>query len=103
MLYPVYVHLGDAQHAYAVTFPDFPGCFAASDQLEDLPGAIQEAVKAHFHGDTDLPPTPSPLAQLSKLSEYQGGIWLLADVNISKIQREAPYKLRQGTPLESHG
>ena len=100
MLYPVYVHLGDAQHAYAVTFPDFPGCFAASDQLEDLPGAIQEAVKAHFHGDSDVPPPPSPLTQLSKLRDYQGGIWLLADIQINSMHPEVPHKLRQGTPLE---
>ena len=30
MLYPVYVHIGDADHAHGVTFPDFPGCFSAA-------------------------------------------------------------------------
>ena len=40
MLYPVYVHLGDAKHAHGVTFPDFPGCFSAADGWNDLPAAI---------------------------------------------------------------
>ncbi len=31
MLYPVYVHQGDAEHAHGVTLPDFPGCFSAAD------------------------------------------------------------------------
>nr|WP_295580638.1 type II toxin-antitoxin system HicB family antitoxin [uncultured Lamprocystis sp.] len=30
MLYPVYVHPGDADHAHGVTIPDFPGCFSAA-------------------------------------------------------------------------
>lgn len=101
MLYPVYVHLGDTQHAHAVTFPDFPGCHAASDDLDDLPNAIQEAVEAHFQGDSDTLAPPSALTQLSKLPDYQGGIWLLADIDISRIHNEVPHKLRQGTPLES--
>ena len=53
MLYPVYVHVGDSKHAHGVTFPDFPGCFAAADEWADLPAAIQEAVQAHFHGKPD--------------------------------------------------
>ena len=32
MLYPVYVHK-DPDSAYGVTFPDFPGCFSAADEL----------------------------------------------------------------------
>jgi predicted RNase H-like HicB family nuclease len=50
MLYPVYVHVGDADHAHGVTFPDFPGCFSAADDWSDLPAAVQEAVEAHFSG-----------------------------------------------------
>ena len=43
MLYPVYVHK-DEGSAYGLTFPDFPGCFSAADDLADLPGIDQEAV-----------------------------------------------------------
>ena len=45
MLYPVYIHMGDADHAHGVTFPDFPGCFSAVDDWIDLPAAVQEAVE----------------------------------------------------------
>jgi hypothetical protein len=41
------------------------------------------------------------LTQLSKLRDYQGGIWLLADIQINSMHPEVPHKLRQGTPLES--
>lgn len=42
MLYPLYVHHDDGS-AYGGTFPDFPGCFTAADDLADLPRMAQEA------------------------------------------------------------
>ena len=50
MLYPVYVHVGDDQYAHSVTIPDFPGCFSAADEWDDLPANIQEAVELHIDG-----------------------------------------------------
>ncbi|MGO3871130.1 MAG: type II toxin-antitoxin system HicB family antitoxin [Alcaligenes sp.] len=32
MLYPLHVHK-DEHSAYGARFPDFPGCFAAADEL----------------------------------------------------------------------
>jgi len=89
MLYPVYVHLGDASHAHGVTFPDFPGCFAAADGWDDLPGAIQEAVQAHFYGEPDAVPPPTPLDQLAGDARFQGGVWLLVDL----LQAPGPWAL----------
>jgi len=87
MLYPVYLHTGDSQHAHAVTFPDFPGCFAAADEVADLPAAIREAVQAHFHGEgAQAVPPPSALEKLAADPEYQGGVWMLADVDLSRIE-----------------
>ena len=40
MLYPVYVHMGDAKHAHGVTFPDFPGCFSAADEWSVRPAGM---------------------------------------------------------------
>ncbi len=37
MIYPAYVHLGDAYHAHGVTIPDFPGCFSAADAWDLYP------------------------------------------------------------------
>ena len=73
MLYPVYVHPGDADHAHGVTFPDFPGCFSAADTWSDLPAAVQEAVEAHFNGEPDAVPPPTPLENLVSQPEYAGG------------------------------
>ena len=58
MLYPAYVHK-DADSAYGVTFPDFPGCFSAADELDDLPRLAQEAVEVSFDAETDAIPAPT--------------------------------------------
>jgi len=97
MLYPVYVHPGDAKHAHGVTFPDFPGCFAAADEWNALPAAIQEAVQAHFHGEPGAVPAPSPLESLAADPQYEGGVWLLADVDLSRIDT-SPVRLNISLP-----
>ena len=82
MLYPVYVHTGDAKRAHGVTFPDFAGCFAAADDWADLPAAIQEAVQAHFHGEgAQAVPQPTPLEVLASDPQFEGGAWMLVDID----------------------
>lgn len=98
MLYPVYVHLGDATHAHGVTFPDIPGCFAAADDWDGLPAAIQEAVEAHFHGEGHgAVPKPSDLDALAKDPQYADGIWMLAEVDITRIDT-SPVRLNISLP-----
>jgi predicted RNase H-like HicB family nuclease len=98
MLYPVYVHMGDARHAHGVTFPDFPGCFAAADDWADLPAAVQEAVQAHFHGEgAQAVPAPTALEVLSADPQFTGGVWLLADVDLSRIDT-SPVRLNISLP-----
>jgi len=36
MLYPIYVHVGDKKHAHGIEFPDFPGCFSAADDWQEI-------------------------------------------------------------------
>ncbi|MCP5135171.1 MAG: type II toxin-antitoxin system HicB family antitoxin [Gammaproteobacteria bacterium] len=96
MLYPVYVHPGDEDHAHGVTFPDFPGCFSAADDWADLPRMIQEAVEVYFDGETgDLPP-PTPLEKLASDPAYTGGTWLLADLDLERIN---PRRIRLNVSL----
>ncbi|MEX8503275.1 MAG: type II toxin-antitoxin system HicB family antitoxin [Leptothrix ochracea] len=97
MLYPVYVHVGDADHAHGVTFPDFPGCFAAADAWVELPAAIQEAVQAHFYGEPETVPAPTPLEQLLRDAHYEGGVWMLAEVDLSRIDTR-PVRLNVSLP-----
>ncbi|RKZ53886.1 MAG: HicB family protein [Candidatus Parabeggiatoa sp. nov. 3] len=85
MLYPVYVHEGDVEHAHSVTIPDFPGCFSAADNWDELPAMVQESIELYCEGeDMDLP-EPSSLEQLIKKREYNGGFWMMLDINISKL------------------
>ena len=98
MLYPVYVHLGDATHAHGVTFPDFPGCFAAADDWAGLPAAIQEAVEAHFHTEGQRAvPQPSDLDALAKDPQYTDGVWLLAEIDLTRIDT-SPVRLNISLP-----
>lgn len=97
MLYPVYVHMGDAETAHGVIFPDFPGCFSAADEWSDLPAAIQEAVQAHFYGEPDAVPAPTPLDRLANDPQYQGGVWLLADIDLTRIETR-PVRLNVSLP-----
>lgn len=97
MLCPVYVHVGDANHAHGVTFPDFPGCFAAADEWDGLPGAIQEAVQAHFHDEPEAVPAPTLLETLAASGQYEGGIWLLAELDLTGIDTR-PMRLNVSLP-----
>jgi len=86
MLYPVYIHLGDQTHAHGVTIPDFPGCFSAADDWQDLPRMIQEAVEVYCDGENLPLPEPTPLERLALLPDFQdGGVWLLIDIDTSRL------------------
>ncbi len=88
MLYPVYVHK-DSKSAYGVTFPDFPGCFSAADDLGEVPRLAQEAVEVHFEGeDVEIPP-PTPIEELAASPGCEGGFWLLLDVDLSKVNTKS--------------
>lgn len=98
MLYPVYIYPGDAQTAHGIVFPDFPGCHSAADEWEQIPAMCQEAVEAHFAGESSVAvPTPSHLADLQNNQAYTGGVWMLADIDLGKLQ-SAPVRLNISLP-----
>jgi predicted RNase H-like HicB family nuclease len=84
MLYPAYIHK-DADSAYSASFPDFPGCFSAADELHELPRAAQEAVEVHFDGENLPIPKPSTPEAWGNDERYQGGYWMLIDIDLSKV------------------
>jgi len=86
MLYPVYIHLGDETHAHGVTIPDFPGCFSAADKWQDLPRMIQEAIELWCEGQNLTLPKPTALEALVNDLDYTDGVWLLINVDISKLE-----------------
>lgn len=88
MLYPIYVHK-DEGSAYGAIFPDFPGCFAAADDLQGLPRAAQEAAEAHFGGDDDPIPAPTAPEAWANDPDYSGGYWMLVDIDLAKVRAKA--------------
>jgi len=85
MLYPIYVHQGDSEHAHGITIPDFPGCFSAVDNWDELPAMVQESIELYCEGEDMELPKPSSLEELVKNKEYQGGIWMMLDINVSRL------------------
>ena len=89
MLYFVYVHTGDENHAHGVTIPDFPGCFAAADDWSNIPSMVQEAVEIYFEGESMDMPSPTPLENLVGQEAYQSGVWMMLDIDTNPIKTEA--------------
>lgn len=96
MLYPVYVHKNEGS-AYGMTFPDFPGCFSAADALGDIASMAQEAVEVHFEGEDLVIPEPSAPEHWLDDERFQGGFWMLVDIDPSRIQ-STPVRLNISLP-----
>lgn len=96
MLYPIYVHMGDDKHAHGIVFPDFPGCFSAADDWRDIPAMAQEAVECHMAGENLPVPAPTPLEKPTNDPDYSGGVWMLVDIDVSRID---PAPRRVNIPL----
>jgi predicted RNase H-like HicB family nuclease len=90
MLYPAFVELGNDKEAYSVVLPDFDGCFTATDNEDELPKSVQEAVELHFEGeDFDLPP-PSKLETLKASDDYNyDGVWMFFNIDTAKLSTKA--------------
>lgn len=101
MFYPAHVSPGDSEHAFGAIFPDFPGCNAAADDEQHLPGAMNEAVRAHFGADDDQIPAPSSLAKVQEELKgddlYTGGYWIMADIDVEAV-RSAPVRVNISVP-----
>lgn len=97
MIYPAYVHLGDEKHAHGVTLPDFDGCFTAADEYSDIPACVQEAIELHFEGEDFELPAPSDIKELEATGNYEGGVWMLIDIDITKLESR-PMRLNVSLP-----
>ncbi|WP_310777639.1 type II toxin-antitoxin system HicB family antitoxin [Candidatus Palauibacter scopulicola] len=87
MRFPIVVHK-DADSGYGVTVPDLPGCFSAGDTLDEVIESAREAIACHIEGllmDGEPIPARTSLEAHQGNDDYRGGVWAIADVDISKL------------------
>ncbi|BBB23902.1 conserved hypothetical protein [Isorropodon fossajaponicum endosymbiont JTNG4] len=86
MKYLGYVESGNDKCASSVVLPDFPGCFSAVDNEQDLNSSVQEAVELHFEGEEFDLPTPLTLGEVQNLPDFDySGVWMWFDIDTDKI------------------
>ncbi|WP_288445234.1 type II toxin-antitoxin system HicB family antitoxin [uncultured Pantoea sp.] len=88
MFYPIAIEAGDETTAYGVTVPDLPGCFSAGDTLEEAVKNAKEAIAGHLELMVELGqdiPAVSDLKSLMKSAEFAGYVWVLVDVDVTRI------------------
>lgn len=85
MKYIAIVHK-DTDSVYGVTLPDFPGCFAATENWENLTHTIQEAVELWAEGEEIEPPVASDIESVSDLEDAKNGILFVVDVNFDFLE-----------------
>ncbi|WP_336779152.1 type II toxin-antitoxin system HicB family antitoxin [Pantoea sp. USHLN256] len=88
MFYPIAIEAGDHTTAFGVTVPDLPGCFSAGETLEEAVKNAKEAIIGHLELLVELGqdiPAVSDLKSLMKDAEYAGYVWVLIDVDVTRI------------------
>lgn len=73
----------DGDSAYALSFPDLPGAFAASDDWDGIPSAVAEALDLWFEDMPDVDPAP--------LSEVRGRPEVQSQINEGGVLMPVPY------------
>lgn len=87
MLFPVVVHK-DENSDYSVTIPDMPGCFTAGETIDEAINNIQEASECHYIDESELP-VASPLENLVNDPTFEGGLWVMVNIDVSKFKVKA--------------
>jgi len=87
MKYPIVIHK-DPQSDYSVLVPDLLGCYTAGIDIEEAINMAKEAIECHIEGmliDEEPIPKSLPIEMHQENVEYQGGIWGIVDVDLSKL------------------
>jgi len=91
MRFPVVLHTDDGTR-FGVTVPDLPGCFSSGDSFDDALASVVEAIDLHLEGLIEEGgEVPSPCAISSHIGnpDYAGGVWALAEVDVSRFDGRA--------------
>ena len=92
MLYPIAIRPGDEQHAWGVDVPDIPGCFSSGEDLDDAMAMAREAIEGHLEilaEDCARIPVATPVSAHVSNPEYEGCIWALVDIDITRYLGKA--------------
>lgn len=88
MRYPIAIEPGNETQAFGVAVPDLPGCFSAGDTLDEAIAQAKEAIELWMETvieDGQAIPEASPIQTHQANSEYQGWIWAVVEVDLSKL------------------
>lgn len=91
MRVPVIIHK-DKNTDYGVTVPDLPGCFSAGITFDDALTNAVEAIECHIEGllmEGEPVPIALTIEHHRKKRQYSSGVWVLVDVDISKLSGKA--------------
>lgn len=92
MLYPIAVERGSDTEAFGVIVPDIQGCFSAGDTFEEALENVKEAIAEHLEilaEDGDDIPLASEAAKFFDNEEYQGMVWAVVDIDVSRYLGKA--------------
>ncbi len=92
MLYPIAVEKGSDTEAFGVIVPDIQGCFSAGDTFEEALENIKEAIASHLEilaEDGEEIPLASNVSKHLDDSDYQGMIWAVVDIDVSRYLGKA--------------
>ena len=88
MKIPVIIHKDDGS-VYGVTVPDIPGCYSYGENIDQAVQNTKEAIYSHVALLLELNEpvniSSSSVDELSKNPEYQGGIWMLVDIDMDRL------------------
>lgn len=89
MKYIAIIHK-DPGSAYGVTLPDFPGCFSAADNWEDIPAQVQDAVELYAEDNEAFePPVALSFEAVSAMPDAKGGTLMIVDIDFSFLDAKA--------------
>jgi len=69
-----------------------PGCFSAGESIEEALDMAKDAILCHIEGlliDDEKIPQPSPIDKHWDNSEFEGGKFMLVEINPSEISGKA--------------
>jgi predicted RNase H-like HicB family nuclease len=88
MEFPIAIHK-DEGSVYGVTVPDVPGAFSWGETIDHAIKNAKEAIYGHvellIEEGQDVPLSVSSIEELIGNPDYEGAIWALVEVDLSKL------------------